>query len=105
LFVIRPERPSHSEEVVREVIGLDEVRTRADGAVVEDQMRVLLFVRGKAMEVLASLLHEEVGRVLRDQNRLRAVVDCLIGGTIFSLPPVGASERRETDTDREVGEG
>jgi hypothetical protein len=87
--------PSRLEEVVFEEVGLDEVWARANSVVVEDEVRVLLFVRREPMEILARLLDEEVGGILRDQNRLGAVVDRFIGCTIFSLPSVGVLERKE----------
>jgi hypothetical protein len=85
------------EEVILEVVSLNKVRSRTDSVVVEDQVLIFLFIRRKMMEIFASLLNKEISRVLGDLDGVWAVVNRLIGSSIFSLPSIKRRNQQMRD--------
>jgi hypothetical protein len=65
--------------------------------VVEDQVLIFLFIRRKMMEIFASLLNKEISRVLGDLDGVWAVVNRLIGSSIFSLPSIKRRNQQMRD--------
>ena len=79
--------PSSQVELKVEEVLLHEAAGGLRGLVIVDQRSILFSFRRVLVEVLAGLLYEKVCGILGDGDRIRGVVDALIGHTVTGLAP------------------